>query len=162
MTFETFTVSREKVSNPLLPELVRAGKQLAEHGCTAGVVSARYGNRVVLSTGPLARLTRAAFVELADYDPARNVAMAIGVNAPPQSTPLHWLLYRRSETNAAVQLHRTFKEAPTADCDPTGDIDELMEALRLLKDSAVVNLDGDDCVAVGGSVAAALEEIPCV
>ncbi len=162
MTFETFTISREEVSNPLLPEIVRAGKQLSENGCTAGVISARYGNRVVLSTGPLADLEPAAFVELADYDPARNVVMVIGTNAPPQSTPLHWLLYRRSETNAAIQLHRTFDDIETADCDPAGGIDELMEVLRLLRDSACVNLDGDDCVAVGGSVAAALEEIPCV
>lgn len=162
MTFETFTVSREEISNPLLPELVKGGKRLAEHGCNAGVVSARYGNRVVLSTGPLATLTGAAFVELADYDPARNVAMAIGTAAPPQSTPLHWLLYRRSDVNAAAQLHRTFDDIETADCDPTGDIDDLMEALRLLKDNTFINLGSDDCIAIGGSVAAALEEIPCV
>lgn len=162
MTFETFTVSREEISNPLLPEIIRAGRTLAEHGCNAGVVSARYGNRVVLSTGPLSDLEPAAFVELADYDPTRTTAMVIGAHAPPQSTPLHWLLYRRSETNAAIQLHRTFDDIETADCDPTGDIDELMEALRLLRDSACVNLDGEDCIAIGGSIAAALEEIPCV
>lgn len=161
MTFETFVVSREEVSNPLLPGLIEAGKTLAGRGCTDGVLSARYGNRVVLSTGPLAHLGTEDFVELADFDPSRSIAMVIGTVSPPLSAPLHWLLYRRGDVNAAVQLHRTFEETPTAECSPGGDIDELMDVLRLLKDNPCINLGDGDCIAIGGSVQAAVEAIPC-
>ncbi len=162
MTFETFFVSRETVSNPLLPGLIDAGKTLTEHGCADGIISARYGNRVVLSTVSLGNLSTGDFVELADYDPSRHIAMVIGTMPPPRSVPLHWLLYRRSEVNAAVQLHRRFEDAPTADIDPDGAIDEVMEALRLLKNNMFINLGDDDCIAIGGSIAAAVEAIPCV
>jgi hypothetical protein len=162
MTFETFFVSREEISNPLLPGLIDAGKTLADHGCPDGVISARYGNRVVLSTASLDNLSIGDFVELADYDPSRHIAMVIGTAAPPQSVPLHWLLYRRSEVNAAVQLHHQFEDAPAADIDPDGAIDEVMEVLRLLKNNMFINLGDDDCIAVCGSIAAVLDVIPCV
>ena len=162
MTFETFVVSRETVSNPLLPSLIKAGKTVAERGCTDGVVSARYGNRIVMSTGPLAHLAVEDFVELADFDPGRNVAMVIGVEHPPVSVPLHWLLYHRDDVGGVVQLHRSLEDAPRADCTPDGAVDDVMEALRLLKNNNVINLGGDDCIAVGSDVEAAVEEIPCV
>lgn len=162
MTFETFIVSREEVSNPLLPDLIQAGKTLAAGGCDSGVLSARYGNRVVLSTGSLTDLATGDFVELADYDPARNVAMVIGTSDAPSSVPLHWLLYRRGDVNAVVQLRCTFDAVPTADCSPDGTIEEVMEALLLLKDNACINLGSHDGIAIGGSVTAAMEEIPCV
>ena len=162
MTFETFVVSREEVSNPLLPELIRAAKTLNEHDLNRGVVSARYGNRVVLSTGPLEDLGTGDFVELVDFDPSRHVAMVIGTIAPPLSAPLHWLLYRRGDVNATVQLHRSFKAVPTADCSPDGGVEELLEALRLLKDTPCINLGDGDCIVIGGSIQAAMERIPCL
>ncbi|HDS59889.1 MAG TPA: hypothetical protein ENN54_06345 [Thermoplasmatales archaeon] len=161
MTFEAFFLSREPVCNPVVAEVVAAGRHLGDGIRCPGTISVRYGNRMLI-TGQgvnLCRLEPEDLVEVADYDPVRQTVMVIGPRQPSLSTPLHWFLYRRPDVHAAVQTHGE-TAALREDQQEAYPMEMVMEALRGLRDSAMINLGGDR-LAVGPSLENALEELGC-
>jgi len=159
MTFETFFLSREPVCNPVVAEVVAAGRHLGDGIRCPGTISVRYGNRMLI-TGQgvnLCRLEPENLVEVADYDPVRQTVMVIGPRQPSLSTPLHWFLYRRPDVHAAVHI-RGETAAPREDHQRGYTMETVMEALRGLRYSATINLSGDR-LAVGPSLEHAREAL---
>lgn len=153
--FETFFLSQETVCNPLVAEIIAAGCHLRENGPCYGAISARYGNRMVI-TGrwvDLGVLGVEDIVEVADYDPIRCMALVIGSCMPSVATPLHWLLFRRENIYVVVHVY----DAATT---PPDDMATLKQILADIETNNSVNLESGR-LAVGPTVAAALEELPC-
>jgi hypothetical protein len=88
-------------------------------------------------------------MEIADYDPVRDSALAMGNEKPGEELPLHWFIYR-----AFPSIHSVlFMELETEDELP-GELDlksiekelkvfrkeSIMEILPLMKDNTSINL----------------------
>jgi len=165
---KTLFLSREEVRNPLAEEIKRAGKIVKEKGLvegTYGNISARYGKRMVITaTGSdLGNLSNEDMVEVVDYNPVTDIAMVIGVKEPSKETPMHWLIYRREDINAAIHVHRTFEEAPSTEkYAPQGSLELAMEAIKALKNSKIANLMGHGSIAVGVNIEDALRVLKCL
>ncbi len=158
MTFETFFLGREKIKNPFVEEMISSGIEISGKGTGAnGSISMRYGNRMVITTGDatLSSLTESDFVEVADYDAVRNVAMVIGLKEPSPDTPLHWLIYRREDINAIISIGNPVGKEQAG-------LDTALDALRRLKKSNCITLEGYGCISVGKSLREAAEGITCV
>ena len=153
--FETFFLSPEMVCNPLVAEIISAGHHLSENGPCYGTISARYGNRMVI-TGRRVNLGVIGVddtVEIADYDPVRSVVLAIGPCMPSAATLLHWLLLRRKNIYAVVHVYKAVDMPP----------DELVTLKQILADikkNNSINLESSR-LAVGLTVATALEALQC-
>ncbi|RLF64908.1 MAG: hypothetical protein DRN33_00865 [Thermoplasmata archaeon] len=153
MSFETFFLGREKIKNPLIEDMISAGKKISGEGEVA--ISIRFGNRIVITARNAFpdSLTESDFVEIADYDAVRNIALVIGMNEPSPSAAVHWLIYRRDDINAIVSDFR--------DSTPMKDFDVAMEALKLLKEKRCAELSNGR-ISVGKSVDEAVEGLKCL
>jgi len=158
MNFETFFLGRENIKNPLVGEMVSAAARISEEGISGNeTVSMRYGGRMVITAGgsSIASLTEDDFVEIADYDAVRNVAMAIGNREPSPDTPLHWLIYRRDDINAVISSREQAEEKRKI-------FDIALEALGNLKKSNCIKLEGYGFISVGKNLKEAVEGIKCL
>jgi len=152
--FETFFLSPETVCNPLVVEIIAAGRHLRENGPCYGAISARYGNRMVI-TGrfvDLGVLDVEDIVEVADYDPIRRMALVIGFCMPSVATPLHWLLFRREDISVVVHVYDSAM--------PPDDMATLKQILADIKANNSAILESGR-LTVGSTVATALEELSC-
>lgn len=166
--FETFFLGRERVHNPSIKEMIAIGRALDDafsaHGMF-GNISIRYGKRVMITTRDenIGALTKNDFVEVADYDVARNVAFVIGEKEPSHETPMHWLIYRREDVNAIIHIHKVFDRLPTTEKEESpGSLELALEALKALKNGNCINLKNHGCIAIGKNLRNAMEVIPCV
>lgn len=166
----TFFVGTEPSQNPLVPKLRALGKELVEAGLSngAGVLSARYGKRVLITAGgaALASLRDEDVVEIVDYDPQRNRCLLMGRAEPGPHAAVHWLVYsNREDAGAIVHVHdpvvlevqdatQAFPESkgPLA----PGSVELAVEALKMLRRSPYFVLKGHGCVAVGRTLDEAL------
>lgn len=166
----TFFLGTEPSHNPLVPRLQAIGKHLAaEELCEGpGVLSARYGKRVIITTGGsmLGALKDVDFVELIDYDPQRHHCKILGKAEPHGDAGIHWLIYQnREEVGGIVHVHdplvmevneatQMFPE--TKDVRPSGSVELAVEALKLLRKSPYFVLKGHGCIATGKTLEEAL------
>ena len=164
--FETFFLGREKINNPSIKEMISIGKELgnAFSHSMVGNMSVRYGKRMVITSHDnIASLTPNDFVEVVDYDIARNVALVIGKKEPSHEMPMHWLIYRREDINAIIHIHELFNELPTTEKEePPGSLEIALEALKALKKGNCINLKNHGCIAIGKNLRNAKEVIPCL
>lgn len=104
-----FFLSKEEYQCPLTSEIVRIGKKINElKEESKGVISIRYGKRVVTTTQGinLGKITRGELVEIVDYNPVKNTMLVIGKKKPNAEAPTHWLaLQAKTEINAVICLH---------------------------------------------------------
>ena len=165
---KTFFLSREKVKNPLIEEIKKAGKIVKEKGLVEesfGNISIRYGNRMIItaSKSDLGNLSNEDFVEVVDYNPFTDIAIAIGLKEPSIETPMHWLIYRLPEVNAIIHVHKIFENVPTTEkYAPAGSVELAMEVLKVLKKGKLVNILKHGSIAVGINLKEAMEELKCL
>lgn len=159
----TFFLGTEPSHAPVVPKMQAIGKQIAgEEMCDGpGVVSARYGKRVVITTGGsmLGTLRDVDFVEIVDYDPQRNHAKVLGKGEPAPDAGVHWLIYQNREEIGAIvhvidplviEVNEATQMFPgTKDVRPPGSLELAVDALKLLRKSPYFVLKGHGCVAVG-------------
>jgi len=104
-SIQFFQLSKEKVRCPLIPEVIRFGKELKGK---IGIISVRYGKRMlsILSPTLLDEITEDEFVEVIDYDPVKNSLMFIGEHQPDMLLAVHWIVLRaREDINIIVHLY---------------------------------------------------------
>jgi len=149
---KTFFISKEEIKNPLINEIK---KICAESEAKLLSISIRYGKRILITSknAEFINLSNENFVEIVDYNPASNVALLIGMEEP-HDVVLHWLIYRREEINAIA--HFICNEGKCIE-----DINTAMEAIKALKDSNLVELEGYGRIAVGRNLKELKEMIKC-
>lgn len=169
--FRTFFVGTETSRNPMVPKLQAIGKQLAERElCDGpGVLSVRYGKRVIITTGgsTLGSLRDTDFVEIVDYDAQRHRCLLMGKQEPTADAGIHWLVYQnREEIGGIVHIRdplvlevqeatQMFPESK--DGKNFGPVELAVESLKLLRKSPYFVLRGHGCIAVGKNLEQALD-----
>ena len=165
LSFQTFFVSREQSSSPLVSEMIRIGKNFKEQELlkeTTGTISLGYGKRVIIPGNDfkLDELKREDFLEIVDYDPVKRIVLAIGRNQPCIETPVHWLIHHaRDDVNAIIQLNgkNVIKKLSTAfpttekEC-PPGTLDLAKEILKLLRTNKNIIIKDTGALFVGANI----------
>jgi ribulose-5-phosphate 4-epimerase/fuculose-1-phosphate aldolase len=155
MTFQTFFVSREMSNCPLIVDMMRVCKKLDKLnllGDGDGSISVAYGKRIILNgnDGNLKHMKQEDIVEIVDYDPIKNIVLALGIADPCSETPVHWLIQKARDDIHAVLLLSNKKivkklpqDVPATEHEaPSGTIDlakEVLKALRQEKTIAIKN-----------------------
>ena len=141
------------------------GKRLSDEGLAGGNfgnMSIRYGRGMVITATnvSLGSLSDDDVVEVRDYDPVRNVAMAIGLQQPSSETPMHWMIYRAfPETGAVIHVHGSSKGVETEKDLPPGTLELGMEAIGALKGHNPITLKNHGPVAIGYTLEDALHRL---
>jgi len=165
LSFQTFFVSREQSGSPLVPEMIRIGKNFKEQGLlkeNTGIMSLGYGKRMIIPgiAFKLDELKREDFLEIVDYDPVKKIVLAIGRNEPCIETPVHWLIHHaRNNINAIIQLNgeNVIKKLSTVlpttekEC-PPGTLDLAKEILKLLRTNKNIIIKDAGALFVGTDI----------
>ncbi len=134
-------VSREKIRNPLIAEIIGIGKKIGKKG----TISARFGNRILITANhDLGELKESDFVEVVDYNILSDIAIVIGPKEPSAVLPLHWMIYRLPDINVIIHLHNVIVERI--------DMKQSMEVLKKLRDRKEVSDDRFGRIIVGLSI----------
>lgn len=149
---KTLFLSKEEIKNPLTDEIK---KICAESEAKLLSISTRYGKRMLITSknAEFSRLSNKNFVEVVDYNPVSDVALVIGTEEACEVV-LHWLIYRREEINAVA--HFTCNEGKRIE-----NINTAMDAMKALKNSNLVEMEGYGRIAVGRSLKELKERIKC-
>jgi len=95
----------------LFGELVKIGHILESLGVSThetGIMSYDYGRRLIITAKhvDVKQMTQEDIVEIADYDPLKNIMLVIGTKEPSLETPVHWIIQKaRHDINVLLQLH---------------------------------------------------------
>lgn len=110
--FQTFYISKTTPSNPLISEFLKlVSKFEKKEGFSKTneiLISFSYGKRVLINVNKniIDNLKNDDFVEIVDYDPAKNNVLAIGKKEPCIETPVHWMIHNvRKDVNVIVHLY---------------------------------------------------------
>lgn len=149
---KTLFLSKEEVKNPLADEIKKICVGLKVKLLS---ISIRYGKRILMTSknAEFSHLSNENFVEVVDYNPLNDVALVIGTEEPCDLV-LHWLIYRMEEINAIA--HFICDEGRCVE-----NINTAMEALKALKYSSLVELEGYGRIAVGKTLKELKEMIKC-
>ena len=163
--FQTFFVSKEKCSCPLVVELIGISKKIKKLGLlenATGVISLSYGKRMVVQRvdSRLDDLMLDDFVEIVDYDPLKRIMLVIGKDEPCMDASVHWMIHHaREDINAILQIkderliERFSKNFPmTEKLFPLGSIDLVKEVLKTLKNSKNIIIKGTGVMFTGADL----------
>lgn len=114
------------------------------------------------------KMLPADFIEVIDYDPVRDSALASGKNKPPDELPLHWLTYHALPVIGAIAVI-----APGVEPDKLAKIgvpgigkelkkigrESAMEILPFIKDNKRLNLGQGRLVFFSGSIPDLISDI---
>jgi len=162
--FQTFFTSKEKSNCPLIPDVVRLGKKFKDIGLlkhiNTGVVSLRYGRRLLVNgnTDDLGEINE--FLEIVDYDPVKKIILIMGSKNPPVDAPIHWLIHHaRDDINAVVSLDGerlaerfTGKLPATEKEEPSGTLELAKEILKTLRAGKSIIIKNKGVLFVGSSL----------
>jgi len=103
-------VSRETSNSPLYSEMIKLGQTLEHLGLSeseTGIASYDYGRRLVITAKnvDVKQMNQTDVVEIADYDPLKNIMLVIGIKEPCQEAPVHWIIQKaRHDINILLQI----------------------------------------------------------
>ena len=144
-------LSREKVKNPYVKEIIDIGREIDRRG----TISVRYGNRILISTNPeLKNLSEDDFVEVVDYNISTDTALIIGYNQPLSSLSLHWMIYRLPDVNAVIHLHECL--------DFQLRIEQILDVLKSLKEERFISSEILGRISIGRYLKEVLDTIKSI
>jgi hypothetical protein len=157
--FQTFYVSKEESNCPLIVNALKVEKNIKENNLSDIIISQRYGKRILINSLDIAEEKRENFLEIVDYDPIKQVLLAMGPNEPRIETPLHWFIHHaRNEVNAIIQvndidLSEKIKSAPKTEKDYSiASIKQIKEVLKHLRNSKKVIIKSQGAIFVGKNI----------
>lgn len=155
-------VSKETSNSPLFGEIVRIGRTLESLGVpknVPGSVSYDYGRRLVITAKNIdvKQMSQADIVEIADYDPLKNIMLVIGTKEPCQEAPVHWIIQKaRRDINILLQLQspsllERFQGILPATKEVTlpGSLDRAKEFLRTLRTGKTILIQNEGILFAG-------------
>ena len=160
--FQTFFISREVSKCPLISDIIKIGKKINLLGLeepTNSNISLSYGKRILINASNvnLTNLNYQDIIEIVDYDPVKNIILAMGKQNPVIETPVHWIIHHaRDDVNAVIQLNgekivNQFSEnSPITEREyPSGTIEMAKEVLKTLRKSKKIVIRNIGCLFVG-------------
>ncbi|UCH89223.1 MAG: hypothetical protein JSV49_00820 [Thermoplasmata archaeon] len=102
-------------------------------------LSVRWGKKFYLSTGEVVNtpVNPNDFVEIVDYDPVRNSALAVGKTGPNEDMPFHWFSYR---TFPHINGIAVVKLLVDIDIDKFVDIKSIDSEIKLFQPDIILNI----------------------
>ena len=156
-------VSRETSKSPLFGELVKIGHLLERHGIAShetGIMSYDYGRRLIITAKniDIKRMSQEDIVEIADYDPLKNIMLVIGTKEPTIEAPVHWIIQKaRHDINVLLQLHSPSLAKKLQDTLPSteetttpGTLERAKELLKTLRKGKTILIPPDDEILFAG------------
>jgi hypothetical protein len=155
-------VSKETSNTPLFGEIAKIGRTLENLGVpknAPGIVSYDYGRRLVITAKNIdvKQMNQADIVEIADYDPLKNIMLVIGTKEPCQEAPVHWIIQKaRHDINVLLELQspslperlQGILPATQAVTIP-GTLDRAKEFLRTLRTGKTILLQNEGILFAG-------------
>lgn len=163
--FQTFFVSREISNCPLIADIIKLGKKIDGLGIVDNKdysISVAYGKRILINAKNVGveSMNQQDIIEIADYDPVKNIILAIGKKDPCIESPVHWLIHHaRDDVNAIIQLNgekvvkKFSKNLPTTEKEyPSGTLELAKEVLKVLRASKKILIKNRGSLFVGISL----------
>jgi hypothetical protein len=155
-------VSRETSKSPLFGELVKIGHILESQGVSThetGIMSYDYGRRLIITAKNIdvKQMSPEDIVEIADYDPLKNIMLVIGIKEPSQEAPVHWIIQKaRHDINVLLQVHSPSLVTKlqgtlpsTEEVTPPGTLDRAKELLKTLRKGKTILIQQDEILFAG-------------
>ena len=155
-------VSRETSKSPLFGELVKIGHILESQGVSThdtGIMSYDYGRRLIITAKNIdvKQMSQGDIVEIADYDPLKNIMLVIGTKEPSQEAPVHWIIQKaRHDINVLLQVHSSSlvtklqgKLPSTEEVTSPGTLDRAKELLKTLRKGKTILIQDDEVLFAG-------------
>jgi hypothetical protein len=155
-------VSRETSKSPLFGELVKIGHILENQGISThetGIMSYDYGRRLIITAKNIdvKQMSQGDIVEIADYDPLKNIMLVIGTKEPSQEAPVHWIIQKaRHDINILLQLHSPSLVKKLHDTLPSteevtspGTLNRAKELLKTLRKGKTILIQDDEVLFAG-------------
>ncbi len=162
---QTFFVSRELSNCPYIPDIIRLGKKFVKLGMKDienYCISITYGKRILVNTkhSNIEKINQQDFIEIVDYDPLKNIILAMGKKYPCIDTPIHWLIHHaRDDVNVIIQFSgegivRKFLSnfSVTKEYHPPGTLELAKEVLKTLRSSKKIIIKNIGVLFVGISI----------
>jgi ribulose-5-phosphate 4-epimerase/fuculose-1-phosphate aldolase len=121
-----------------------------------------FGKRLVINSENIdfKVIKQEDIVEVVDYDPVRNIVLAIGKKDPCYETPVHWMVQNaRNDVNAVFQINsgvifeQLRDDLPVTRSElPYGSVELAKEILRTLREGKHILLKNVGMVMVGFSL----------
>ncbi len=163
--FQTFFISREVSKCPLIADIIKICKKINSSGLeelTNSTISLSYGKRILINASNvnLINLSCQDIIEIVDYDPVKNIVLAMGKQNPVIETPVHWIIHHaRDDVNAVIQLNgekivKQFSEnSPITETEyQAGTIELAKEVLKTLRRGKKIVIRNIGCLFVGISL----------
>jgi ribulose-5-phosphate 4-epimerase/fuculose-1-phosphate aldolase len=160
--FQTFFMSREVSKCPLISDIIKIGKKINSLGLENpidAVISLSYGKRILINSSDvnLINMSNHDILEIVDYDPIKNVVLAMGKQNPVVDTPVHWIIHHaREDVNAIIQLNgemiikQFLEKNPITETEyPSGTVELAKEVLKTIKISKKIVIRNIGCLFVG-------------
>jgi len=155
-------VSRETSKSPLFGELVKIGHILESQGVSThdtGIMSYDYGRRLIITAKNIdvKQMSQEDIVEIADYDPLKNIMLVIGTKEPSQEAPVHWIIQKaRHDINVLLQVHSSSLVTKlqgslpsTEEVTSPGTLDRAKELLKTLRKGKTILIQDDEVLFAG-------------
>ena len=162
ISFQTFFVSREMSNCPQISEIIRFCKKLDGLKIlkdAEGTISISYGKRILVNGRDvdLSNIQQEAIVEIVDYDPVKNIVLAMGKKEPCIDTSVHWLIQKaRHDIHAVFLLNskkifkKLSKDLPVTENEaPSGTIEMAKEVLKTLREGKNILIKNKGALFVG-------------
>lgn len=162
--FQTFYVSKEESSCPLISKFFEMGKKIKQIRSVKDysnvIISMKYGKRVLINTenSDISELEKEKFLEIVDFDPVRNVLLVLGSGIPREETPLHWFIHHaKQEINVIVQIkkidnvEKLIDETSKVEEDKIVSFKQVKQVLINLRDSDEVIIKNQGILLVGNN-----------
>lgn len=163
--FQTFFISREVSKCPLIADIIKICKKINLLGLeelTNFTISLSYGKRILINASNvnLINLSYQDIIEIVDYDPVKNIVLAMGKQNPVIETPVHWIIHHaRDDVNAVIQINgekivKQFSEnSPITETEyQAGTIELAKEVLKTLRRGKKIVIRNIGCLFVGISL----------
>lgn len=160
--FQTFFISREISKSPLIEDIVTFNKRVSKSEIinkNQTNISLSFGKRMLITADNIDIKNMGAkdIVEIVDYDPIKNIIIAIGSQIPTINASVHWLIHHaRDDVNAIVQVNgekaikKLLKNSPITEFDyPLGTLELAKEVLKTLRNSKRIVVKNVGCLCVG-------------
>jgi hypothetical protein len=159
---QTFVITRETSNCPLITDMTRLGARCTELGIPDHdqvILSYDYGRRLLVTAehADAKTLHQEDVVEIADYNPLKDILMIIGPKNPTTEAPVQWMIQKaRHDINITLQINNpqlcdtlppTIPRAP--DPLPTATIDKAKAILKTLHDSPIIRLPNIGVLIIG-------------
>ena len=161
---QIFFASHELPSNPLVNEIIKAGKTIAEKtdgDQTQGIISLGFGKRIITTaqTTNFSSIEQEHLIEIVDYDPYKQILLIMGKKEPIPTIAINWMLHHaKQEIGAIVQLENIEepylkKNIQTIDTQPHSPIlNQVKILLKALQKESILKLENQGILITGRTI----------